>query len=36
VDPQLMLTFVEDMNISEQEKMLIFSGNAGTLLGISP
>ena len=36
VDPQLMITFVEDMNISEQEKMLIFSGNAGTLLGINP
>ena len=36
VDPQLMITLVEDMNISEQEKMLIFSGNAGTLLGISP
>jgi hypothetical protein len=31
-----MIALVEDMKISEQEKMLIFSGNAGTLLGISP
>ena len=35
VDPQLMIAFVEDMKISEQEKKLIFSGNAVNLLGIS-
>lgn len=34
VDPQLFVNLIEGMNISDQEKSLIFSGNASKLFGI--
>ena len=35
VEPELFVNLIEGMNISDQEKSLIFSGNASQLFGMA-